>query len=240
MLSEKELQQLKEKLYSSESVFSWEYTGIGSRLATIWRWLLVIVAGLIPLAFLVVSDLNFNDVLFWINIIICVGMMFATRYLFFSDRNFHYYLTSVGIHYTEQVAVPDTAYTVVRGFAWVGMAVCIVALVLIGPLAFVGVGGCALLSFGLTNFKPEVEELEVYFSDHVVVFDPIKDTVVEINTTADFHPKFIRTIFFKTFDDKKEFIECLKNCHDNVEHHQLKRLNDQYKHPMFNRELTDD
>ncbi|XAW87740.1 hypothetical protein ABDK09_06145 [Vibrio sp. CDRSL-10 TSBA] len=120
------------------------------------------------------------------------------------------------------------------------MAVCIVALVLIGPLAFVGVGGCALLSFGLTNFKPQVEELEVYFSDHVVVFDPIKDTVVEINTTADFHPKFIRTIFFKTFDDKKEFIECLKNCHDNVEHHQLKRLNDQYKHPMFNRELTDD
>ncbi|XAW87741.1 hypothetical protein ABDK09_06150 [Vibrio sp. CDRSL-10 TSBA] len=105
MISEKELQKLKEKLYSSESVFSWEYTGIGSRLATIWRWLLVIVAGLIPLAFLVVSDLNSNDVLFWINIIICVGMMFATRYLFFSDRKFHYYLTSVGINYTEQVAV---------------------------------------------------------------------------------------------------------------------------------------
>lgn len=239
-MAQQDLKKLEEKLYSSESVFSWEYTGIGSRISTIWRWLLVIVAGLIPLFFLVVSDLNFNDVLFWINIIICIGMMFATRYLFLSDRNFHYYLTPVGLHYTEQVAVPDTAYTVVRGFAWVGMAVCIVALVLIGPLVFVGVGGCALLSFGLTNFKPEVEELEVYFSDHLVIFDPIKDTIIKINTETTDHPRFSRTLFFSSFDEKIKFISELKKVHNNVEYIRLERLKDQYKHPMFNRELTDD
>ncbi|WGY45600.1 hypothetical protein [Vibrio sp. ABG19] len=240
MISENELQQLKEKLYSSESIFSWEYTGIGSRIAIIWRWLLVIVAGLIPLVFLVVSDLNFNDILFWINIIICVGMMFATRYLFFSDRSFHYYLTSVGIHYSEQVAVPDTAYAVVRGFAWVGMAVCIVALVLIGPLAFVGVGGCALLSFGLTNFKPEVLKKELYFSDHLVIFDPIKDTIINLDTETTNHPRFSRTLFFSSFDEKNNFISEIKKVHNNVEHNLLRRLNDQYKHPIFNQELTDD
>ncbi|WP_237733846.1 hypothetical protein [Vibrio fluvialis] len=75
-----------------------------------------------------------------------------------ADRHFRYNLTSVGVFYTEQVAVPDSAYTFVRGFAWVGIAVCIVALFLIGPLAFVGVGGCALLSFGLTKFSPEIVE----------------------------------------------------------------------------------
>lgn len=240
MISEQELNQLKDELYRSNVIFSWEYTGFGGRRAAIARWIGAVFSGLIPFILLLLMGTSTGDILFFAMIIICLIGVFAVRYLFMADRYFRYNLTSMGIHYTEQVAVPDTAYAVVRGFAWVGMAVCVVALVLIGPLAFVGVGGCALLSFGLTNFKPQVEELEVYFSDHVVVFDPIKDTVVEINTTADFHPKFIRTIFFKTFDDKKEFIECLKNCHDNVEHHQLKRLNDQYKHPMFNRELTDD
>lgn len=240
MINENYIQGLQYELEKSHTIFEWSFSGFGGRNSPLIRWCLVTIPAFSLFGLMLLSDVEIGDVYFWILFVVTLCCIAAGRYLFFPDRTYNYCLTPVGIRYKEQVCIPDTAYAVVRAFSWFGIAVCIIALFLVGPLAFVGVGGCALLSFGLTNFKPQVEELEVYFSDHVVVFDPIKDTVVEINTTADFHPKFIRTIFFKTFDDKKEFIECLKNCHDNVEHHQLKRLNDQYKHPMFNRELTDD
>jgi hypothetical protein len=34
--------------------------------------------------------------------------------------------------------IPDVAYQVVRGFAWVGIVVCIIAAFMLGPLAFFG------------------------------------------------------------------------------------------------------
>lgn len=240
MISEQELNQLKDELYSSNVIFSWEYTGFGGRRAAIARWIGAIFSGLMPFILLLVMGASTDDILFFAMILICLIGVFAVRYLFMADRYFRYNLTPVGIHYTEQVAVPDTAYAVVRGFAWVGIAVCIVALVLIGPLAFVGVGGCALLSFGLTNFKPQVEELDVYFSEHLVIFDLINDTIIKINTETMDHPRFSRKFFFSSFEEKNKFISELKNVHNNVEHIRLERLKDQYKHPMFNRELTDD
>ncbi|MBL4240698.1 hypothetical protein [Vibrio fluvialis] len=239
MISDQELNQLAENLHSSEVVFSWEYTGFGGHRAAKARWFMVITAGCIPLALLLFSELDIASVYFWINVMVCIGMVFAGRYLFLSDRTFCYNLTPVGIFYTEQVSVPESAYTFVRGFAWVGIAVCIVALFLIGPLAFVGVGGCALLSFGLTKFTPEVEELDVYFSDNLILFDPINDTLVKINSETEEHARFHRTVFFSSFEDKNNFIDTVKIYHNNVEYNKLKHINDYRKHPMFNRELQD-
>ncbi|MCG6407860.1 hypothetical protein K6U17_01145 [Vibrio fluvialis] len=236
MISDQELNKLAENLHSSEVVFSWEYTGFGGHRAAKARWFMVITAGCIPLALLLFSELDIASVYFWINVMVCIGMVFAGRYLFLSDRTFCYNLTPVGIFYTEQVAVPDSAYTFVRGFAWVGIAVCIVALIFIGPIAFVGVGGCALLSFGLTKFSPEIVEKEVYFSEQLIIFDPIKDTLLDLATGNTDHPKFDRTIFFRSFDEKKKFLDRIRECHQDVEYHLLEHINDQYKHPIFNRD----
>lgn len=236
MISEQELNKLAENIYNSEVVFSWEYKGFGGHRAAIARWIGSVFSGCLPLVLLFISDIPVKSIIFWGYVLICMMGVLAVRFLFMADRHFRYNLTPVGIFYTEQVAVPDGAYTFVRGFAWVGIAVCIVALFLIGPIAFVGVGGCALLSFGLTNFNPEIAKKEVYFSKELIIFDPENDILLEINTNDEFHPKLVRSIFFNTFDEKRFFIEKIKVFHENFEYNKLKNINEQYKHPIFNRE----
>ncbi|MGP7735780.1 hypothetical protein [Oceanimonas smirnovii] len=105
----------------------------------------------------------------WVALFVCsaIGIAFGcfVRYLWISDKHYHYQLTPIGIRYTIQDAIPETAYQVVRAFAWVGVFVCILAVGVLGPLALVGAGGMAFLAFGMTNFSSEIREDETYFSD---------------------------------------------------------------------------
>ncbi|MDP5291718.1 hypothetical protein Q9290_05375 [Oceanimonas sp. CHS3-5] len=87
------------------------------------------------------------------------------RYLCMPNKIYHYQLTPIGIRYTIQDAIPETAYQVVRAFAWVGVFVCIIAVGVLGPLALVGAGGMAFLAFGMTNFSSKIDEDWFYFVD---------------------------------------------------------------------------
>ncbi|WP_245541375.1 hypothetical protein [Oceanimonas smirnovii] len=105
----------------------------------------------------------------FIPVLICtsIGLSLSgfVRYLWISDKHYHYQLTPIGIRYTIQDAIPETAYQVVRAFAWVGVFVCILAVGMLGPLAFVGAGGMAFLAFGMTNFSSKVREAHICFID---------------------------------------------------------------------------
>ncbi|WP_245541442.1 hypothetical protein [Oceanimonas smirnovii] len=94
-----------------------------------------------------------------------VVMWAYLRYLCTPNKIYHYQLTPIGIRYTIQDAIPETAYQVVRAFAWVGVFVCILAVGVLGPLAFVGAGGMAFLAFGMTNFSSKVDNAYIYFVD---------------------------------------------------------------------------
>ncbi|MGP7735798.1 hypothetical protein [Oceanimonas smirnovii] len=106
----------------------------------------------------------------FIPVLICtsIGLSLSgfVRYLWISDKHYHYQLTPIGIRYTIQDAIPETAYQVVRAFAWVGVFVCILAVGVLGPLAFVGAGGMAFLAFGMTNFSSKIDEDWFYFVDN--------------------------------------------------------------------------
>ncbi|TXZ02416.1 hypothetical protein FXE62_17565, partial [Vibrio cholerae] len=186
------------------------------------------------------ADIQFNSKEFWGFIGFSLAGMAAARYLFMPDHRYCYSLTQTGIHYTDQEVIPDAAYTFVRGFAWVGIAVCLLALAVVGPLAFVGAGGFALLAFGLTNFHPTVHQKDVYFADQLILFDPFKEKMVKLNSESRRHPRFSRTLFFSSFDEKTRFIELVKSVHNNVDYLPLQRVNDQYKHPIFNQELKEE
>jgi len=82
------------------------------------------------------------------------------RYLVMADKDYHYRLTTEGVIVTYQDAIPEAAYTIVRGLAWFGVVVCVLAVALLGPLALVGAGGMALLAVFFTDFKSEVTEHE--------------------------------------------------------------------------------
>ncbi|MFO4668457.1 hypothetical protein [Vibrio cholerae] len=241
LIDKDELEQLKANLHSSEVLYQWECVAFSERRGDIARWIIAVIAGfLLPSLFLVFGDIAFNSTEFWGFISFGLAGMSAGRYLLMPDHRYCYSLTQAGVHYTDQEVIPDAAYTFVRGFAWVGIAVCLLALAVVGPLAFVGAGGFALLAFGLTNFRPTVDHENVYFADQLIVFDPIKEKMVILNTESVRDPRFRRTLFFGSFDEKQRFIELVKGLHHNVDYCPLQRVNDQFEHRKYQQELKEE
>ncbi|EGQ8225008.1 hypothetical protein GUM54_18015 [Vibrio cholerae] len=241
LIDKNELEQLKANLHSSEVLYQWESVAFSEQRGYVARWIGAIISGFSPvLLFIFFANIQFNSKEFWGFITLGIAGMAAVRYLFLPDHRYCYSLTQAGIYYTDQEVIPDAAYTFVRGFAWVGIAVCLLALAVVGPLAFVGAGGFALLAFGLTNFHPTVHKKEVYFADQLIVFDPIKEKMVDLNTDSTDEPWFDRRLFFSSLDEKTHFIELVKSIHNNVDYLPLQRVNDQYKHPIFNQELKEE
>ncbi|MGY4028391.1 hypothetical protein ACW5WQ_21000 [Aeromonas rivuli] len=60
----------------------------------------------------------------WIFIIVGAIMFPYLRYLVMADKDYHYRLTTEGVVVTYQDAIPEVAYTIVRGLAWLGLAWC--------------------------------------------------------------------------------------------------------------------
>lgn len=89
----------------------------------------------------------------WVFIIVGAIMLPYLRYLVMADKDYHYRLTTEGVVVTYQDAIPEVAYTIVRGLAWLGVVVCVVAVAILGPLALVGAGGMALFAIFLLNSK---------------------------------------------------------------------------------------
>lgn len=54
----------------------------------------------------------------WAPIIMGAIVAAFTRYLWLADKNYHYRLTTEGVIVTYQDAIPEAAYTIVRGVAW--------------------------------------------------------------------------------------------------------------------------
>lgn len=239
LIDKQELELLKQNLHSSEVIHQWECTtGDISNMA---RWFCAIFAGfLLPSLFLLFGDIAFNSTEFWGFISFGAAGMAAVRYLFMPDHRYCYSLTQAGVHYTDQEVIPDAAYTFVRGFAWVGIAVCLLALAVVGPLAFVGAGGFALLAFGLTNFRPTVKHEDVYFAEQLILFDPIKEKMLILNTELLRDPRFIGTLFFSSFDEKNHVMALIKSTHNNVDYCPLLRVNDQSKHRKYHQELKEE
>lgn len=100
---------------------------------------------------------------FYIALGVSIVMIFYLRYLVMADKNYHYRLTTEGLIVTYQEAIPEMAYTIVRGLAWLAMAICVMAVSVLGPLALVGAGGMALFAVFFTGFKSEVSEHETMF-----------------------------------------------------------------------------
>ena len=95
-----------------------------------------------------------------------ITLCFFTRYLWMANKIYHYQLTPIGVRYTTQDNIPDLAFIIVRIIAWFGVAVCLFSVVFVGPLALVGAGGMALLSFSLTKFSKKIDHDFFYFVDN--------------------------------------------------------------------------
>ncbi|OOE92404.1 hypothetical protein BZG76_07635 [Salinivibrio sp. AR647] len=229
---------IEKRLYEVEVRHYWEHKGWGGKFDHLGIWGLSIFAGLTPFCFLwfVIDELTIDSIAFWGLFSFMTMMVLVSRYLFFPDKHRCYHLTPLGIHYTEKDMIPDVAYQVVRGLAWVGIVVCIIAVFVLGPLAFVGTGGFALMSFGMTNFRPTINKHSILICERTVVFDLENDGVLSFAIPEKGAYAYYGDIFTATLDQKQELLATLRSLFPRIEFVKIKRLKDQYKHPVYQQE----
>ena len=146
-------EQQLERLYATTPVYEWELiiNPDHSRTKTTYGIFLVLVLiGWITLFFLRDSTGLIVAGIFTLNAIILSPWY---RYLLNADKRHYYAINQYGMYSTSEQIIPEIAYTIVRRSAWVGCAICVFAAIFIGPMAFVGAGGAALMSFTMTNFR---------------------------------------------------------------------------------------
>ncbi|WP_077774760.1 hypothetical protein, partial [Salinivibrio sp. MA427] len=214
------------------------YKGAGFKYNNLLDWIWSISFAVLFLLFLwsVIDELTVDTPEFWVLFFFMAMMVLVSRYLLSPDKHYCYHLTSLGIYYTEKDMIPDVAYQVVRGFAWVGIVVCIIAAFMLGPLAFVGAGGFALMSFGMTNFRPSIDNHYILISERTVVFDLENDGVLSLEAAEQDVHAYGGNIFTTTLDQKQELLATLRSLFPRIEFVKIKRLKDQYKHPVYQQE----
>ncbi|MGY2572302.1 hypothetical protein [Vibrio sp. C8] len=234
MDSENSTDFLKEQLYTSKTNYYWEHIGPDGNYSPIIRWLLALFIGLfLPIFLVMVSITAMWSAGFWFCFVLATMGVLITRYLFIPDKHRCYYLTALGIHYTEQDMIPEVAYKIARGFAWVGIVVCIIAVVVLGPLAFVGAGAFALMSFGMTNFQPTIDKCCLFIDERSVVFNLINDNVLSFTIPEKGQMQYKGLIFTSTLKEKQALLNHLHSLFHELEVIKIKRLNEQYKHPIY-------
>ncbi len=136
------------------------------RVSTPFAWFIIFLVTAVMTLFAVGCVLLTGDVdwgFAYLAFGVAIAMIPYFRYLVMADKNYHYRLTTEGVIVTYQDIIPEVAYTIVRGSAWLGVVVCVFAVAVLGPFSLVGAGGMALLAIFFTNFKSEVTEHETMF-----------------------------------------------------------------------------
>ncbi|WP_375322363.1 hypothetical protein [Aliivibrio logei] len=211
--------ELERELHELPIIYQWEAIRC-DRLGNKLRWFVSLGIPFFGYSFLLllIQDMDAVPVLFFIGLI----MTFVIRYLFLADNQHHYFLTKKGIHFTTEQIIPEMAYKVMRGFAWFGVAVSFLAVTIIGPMAFIGAGACALLSFKMTGFKSIPRSSFVYFVDEYTVFDIQKENTFSIiSHPHDIYDSCYRLYYFREDRDeiKKQLLQVIKKSHYKIIKH---------------------
>ncbi|WP_423808250.1 hypothetical protein OUO06_17110 [Photobacterium damselae] len=159
-----EAQQI-ERLYATPPVYEWELIVNTISFRTKMMYIMLLGSFGVSIVFFL---LGFS----WLSLVPIVVGSFLTpwfRYLVNSDKRYYYAINQYGMYSTEEQIIPEIAYTIVRYSAWVGCGICLFAAILVGPIAFVGAGGAALLSFQMTNFRSVPYKSQCLFDNAAIL-----------------------------------------------------------------------
>ena len=171
-------EQQFERLYATTPVYEWEL--IVNPISFRTKMVYVMLLGSLGVG-MIFFLLGFS----WLSLVPIVVGSFLTpwfRYLVNADKRHYYAINQYGMYSTSEQIIPEIAYTIVRRSAWVGCAICVFAAIFIGPMAFVGAGGAALMSFTMTNFRSVPYKNQCLF-DGYAKLDNIDGIVYELCTT---------------------------------------------------------
>ncbi|PSW92453.1 hypothetical protein [Photobacterium iliopiscarium] len=171
-------EQQFERLYATPPVYEWELIVNPISFRTQMTYFFLLFSILLSVIFFLTDSGAFS-------VVPILGAAFLCpwfRYLVNADKRHYYAINQYGMYSTEEQIIPEIAYTIVRRSAWVGCAICVFAAIFIGPMAFVGAGGAALMSFTMTNFRSVPHKSQCLF-DGYAKLDHIDGIVYELCTT---------------------------------------------------------
>ncbi|OCH14224.1 hypothetical protein, partial [Aliivibrio sp. 1S128] len=124
------------------------------------------------------------------------GLLLNLVFIFFASADIKrvYKFTKNGILTEQADVVPEYAYKCIRMIGRVGVVVCLIAVVFVGPMAFIGAGASALLSFKLVNFRLKPMLFESLYFDESVIFKTSKENYIDI--TANTNDTCSSMVFF--------------------------------------------
>nr|VVV04222.1 hypothetical protein AW0309160_01606 [Aliivibrio wodanis] len=114
------------------------------------------------------------------------GLLLNLVFIFFASADIKriYKFTKNGILTEQADVVPEYAYQCIRMIGRVGVVVCLIAVVFVGPMAFIGAGASALLSFKLVNFRLKPMMFETLYFDESVIIKSSKINYITIVPNA--------------------------------------------------------
>ena len=154
-----------ERLYATPPVYEWELIVNTISFRTKMMYIMLLGSFGVGIMFFLIG---FS----WLSLVPIVVGSFLTpwfRYLVNSDKRYYYAINQYGMYSTEEQIIPEIAYTIVRYSAWVGCGICLFAAILDGPIALVGAGGAALLSFQMTNFRSVPYKSQCLFDNAAIL-----------------------------------------------------------------------
>ena len=166
------------------------------------------------------------DFLFFGLFFVMVGTA-ATHFLYQADFEYHGQITPKGVIIRKTESIPEVFYAATRYLAYIGIVVCLVAGVMMGPMIFAGAGAFALLAFKMTGFQKNAE----------VRVDPFLHKIpYEVRRTGDYYQNDIRQFVCQNQmlmhtgnpedDDLRHFHWITINCTDEqyveIKHHLAK------------------
>ncbi|WP_375322362.1 hypothetical protein [Aliivibrio logei] len=161
------------------------------------------------------------------------GAIMTLFLIFFASADIKriYKFTKNGIVTEKADVVPEYAYQCIRMIGRVGVVVCLVAVVFVGPMAFVGAGASALLSFKLINFRLKPMMFETLYFDESVIIKSSKANYVSILPNADLLAS--GNGFISNGKNINEIFNTLREFYPNGYFYEVEEEDDIYSHYKY-------
>ncbi|MCG7498808.1 hypothetical protein MHO82_18220 [Vibrio sp. Of7-15] len=145
-------EELTKKVLDAEVVYEWKNI-IQLKLKFRLFIIVPILIGFFGCAFLTRTMPEISIML------VILGILLGSfiNFIAYAKRDYLCQITPYGIRNYETEQVPEVFYKATRGVAYVGIVACVIAVIFVGPMAFVGAGASALMAFQMRSFHKSIE-----------------------------------------------------------------------------------
>ncbi|MGF1904756.1 hypothetical protein [Aliivibrio salmonicida] len=161
------------------------------------------------------------------------GTIMTLFLIFFASADIKriYKFTKNGIVTEQADVVPEYAYQCIRMIGRVGVVVCLIAVVFVGPMAFIGAGASALLSFKLVNFRLKPMLFETLYFDETVLIKASDVSYISVIPNGKISAS--RMGFFCNKENVDDIFNTLRKFYTNGHFYEVEEEDDIYEHYKF-------